>query len=354
MNGSLEVWNARQETQASKSRKARQKIPASNIKNEAQLVLEMPALDVVNAYDPTSPSIKSTKTNVLGDQTLIQSVWDSMEESGSFGPEQEDLDLLAAGGELRRTAVDSWGKDHDSQKAAGYDSADASRRLQVSVDQDRISEYHRTPADSWWLDPSHRRQFKAAGKNIGTADDSWWLDSSYQIQLSATGNALGTAADSWWLKTLQQELLAAEEESLGTVDDSWWLDPSHQKRFPAREDPLGTAADSWRPSTSNQNQLEATVGSPGTADDTLIFKTADQNAKSAVSLLETMELGCPALLSCVELSKFEHCKKVNQIFLIDKEIQNGAIAKSYMRKGFLIYEEMLKYFPIYEEAVSHI
>jgi hypothetical protein len=25
-----------------------------------------------------------------------------------------------------------------------------------------------------------------------------------------------------------------------------------------------------------------------------------------------------------------------------------------MRKGFLIYEEMRKYFPIYEEAVSHI
>ncbi len=27
--------------------------------------------------------------------------------------------------------------------------------------------------------------------------------------------------------------------------------------------------------------------------------------------------------------------------------------KSYMRKGFLICEEMRKYFPIYEEAVSH-
>jgi hypothetical protein len=26
-----------------------------------------------------------------------------------------------------------------------------------------------------------------------------------------------------------------------------------------------------------------------------------------------------------------------------KEIQNGAVAKSYMRKGFLIYEEMSKY-----------
>jgi hypothetical protein len=47
-------------------------------------------------------------------------------------------------------------------------------------------------------------------------------------------------------------------------------------------------------------------------------------------------------------------KKENQIFLTFKEIQRGAIAKSYMRKGFLIYEEMRKYFPIYEEAVSHI
>jgi hypothetical protein len=47
-------------------------------------------------------------------------------------------------------------------------------------------------------------------------------------------------------------------------------------------------------------------------------------------------------------------KKENQIFLIYQEIQSGAVAKSYMRKGFLTYEEMHKYFPIYEEAVSHI
>jgi hypothetical protein len=47
-------------------------------------------------------------------------------------------------------------------------------------------------------------------------------------------------------------------------------------------------------------------------------------------------------------------KKENQSFLIYKEIQSGAVAKSYMRKGFIIYGEMLKYFPIYEEAVSHI
>jgi hypothetical protein len=44
-------------------------------------------------------------------------------------------------------------------------------------------------------------------------------------------------------------------------------------------------------------------------------------------------------------------KKENQIFLI---YQSGAVSKSYMRRGFLIYEEMRKYFPIYEEAVSHI
>ncbi len=39
-------------------------------------------------------------------------------------------------------------------------------------------------------------------------------------------------------------------------------------------------------------------------------------------------------------------KKENKVFLIFKEIQIGAVAKSYMRKGFLIYEEIRKYFPI--------
>jgi hypothetical protein len=46
-------------------------------------------------------------------------------------------------------------------------------------------------------------------------------------------------------------------------------------------------------------------------------------------------------------------EKENQIFLIYKEIQSGAVAMSYMRKDFLIYDKMCKYFPIYEEAVSH-
>jgi hypothetical protein len=41
-------------------------------------------------------------------------------------------------------------------------------------------------------------------------------------------------------------------------------------------------------------------------------------------------------------------------FLICKEIQMGAVAKSYMRMGVLKYEEMRKYLVLYEEAVSHI
>jgi hypothetical protein len=32
----------------------------------------------------------------------------------------------------------------------------------------------------------------------------------------------------------------------------------------------------------------------------------------------------------------------------------GAVAKSYMRKGFLIYEKMRKYLVIFEKAGSHI
>jgi hypothetical protein len=39
--------------------------------------------------------------------------------------------------------------------------------------------------------------------------------------------------------------------------------------------------------------------------------------------------------------RLEHSdKKEKEIFLIYKETQMGSVAKSYMRKGFLIYEEM--------------
>ncbi len=47
-------------------------------------------------------------------------------------------------------------------------------------------------------------------------------------------------------------------------------------------------------------------------------------------------------------------KKENKIFLICKGIQMRSVAKSYMRKGFLTYEEMRQLLTIHEEAVGHI
>jgi hypothetical protein len=40
-------------------------------------------------------------------------------------------------------------------------------------------------------------------------------------------------------------------------------------------------------------------------------------------------------------------KKENQIFLKYKEIQNGAVAKSYMTNGLLIFGEIFALFLIY-------
>jgi hypothetical protein len=53
------------------------------------------------------------------------------------------------------------------------------------------------------------------------------------------------------------------------------------------------------------------------------------------------------LSPCVFETLCVHCtctdKKDKKSFLICQEIQKGAVAKSYMRKGFLIYEEMRKF-----------
>jgi hypothetical protein len=40
-------------------------------------------------------------------------------------------------------------------------------------------------------------------------------------------------------------------------------------------------------------------------------------------------------------------KKENKIFLIYEDIQNGAVAKSYMTNGLLIYGEIFSHFLIY-------
>jgi hypothetical protein len=50
----------------------------------------------------------------------------------------------------------------------------------------------------------------------------------------------------------------------------------------------------------------------------------------------------------------EYTDKKKENFTHIQGIQNGEVVKSYMRKSFLIYEEMRKYLTIYEKAVSHI
>ncbi len=47
-------------------------------------------------------------------------------------------------------------------------------------------------------------------------------------------------------------------------------------------------------------------------------------------------------------------KKGNQIFLIYRDIQNGAVAKLYMTNGLPIYREIFTHFLIYLEALPQI
>jgi hypothetical protein len=53
--------------------------------------------------------------------------------------------------------------------------------------------------------------------------------------------------------------------------------------------------------------------------------------------------GCPSL----HATQPHTDKKENQIFLTYKEIQNAAVAKSYMTNSLLIYGEIFAYFLIY-------
>jgi hypothetical protein len=56
-----------------------------------------------------------------------------------------------------------------------------------------------------------------------------------------------------------------------------------------------------------------------------------------------MKLGNKRSWKTRTLFKLYTDEKESKIFLIYKEIQMGSGAKSYMTKGFLIYEEMRKY-----------
>jgi hypothetical protein len=47
-------------------------------------------------------------------------------------------------------------------------------------------------------------------------------------------------------------------------------------------------------------------------------------------------------------------KKENKIFLINKEIQNGAVAKSYITNDLLSYEKYLRISSYIRKALPHI
>ncbi len=71
--------------------------------------------------------------------------------------------------------------------------------------------------------------------------------------------------------------------------------------------------------------------------------------------LTRKKTGKHILLYCTVSAQSYTGKKENKIFLMFKEIQMGSGDKSYKRKGFLIYDEMHKYFyHICEEVVNHV
>jgi hypothetical protein len=76
-----------------------------------------------------------------------------------------------------------------------------------------------------------------------------------------------------------------------------------------------------------------------------IFQLACQETSSSLSFCQHFFYSLDSILLASD-------KKENQIFLIYKEIQNGAVAKSYM--GLLIYGEIFAHFLIYYEALPQI
>jgi hypothetical protein len=66
-----------------------------------------------------------------------------------------------------------------------------------------------------------------------------------------------------------------------------------------------------------------------------------------MSICVVVGLGC-LLKDFRAIAQCKHTdKKDNQIFLIYKENQSGAVAKSYMTNGLLIYGEIFAHFLIY-------
>jgi hypothetical protein len=70
--------------------------------------------------------------------------------------------------------------------------------------------------------------------------------------------------------------------------------------------------------------------------------------------IQSLPLSPSSLLQYLHIKAPCTDKKENQIFLIYREIQNGAVAKSYMTNGLPIYGEIFAHFLIYQEALPHL
>lgn len=175
-----------------------------------------------------------------------------------------------------------------------------------------------TAADNWWLD--------SAEKNLAGAANSLWLDSlDHDLVAAAASELTKTDAGGWWENLPDQDLIG--------ISDSWWLDSANQDLEEAAADELTripadtyrikptdrsqaaaagglqrTTGDSWRRNTAAHDSLQP-VGKPHrtalTKSSSLwVDPTGNGLSRTAVPTLETMELGCPALLSCVDQGEY--------------------------------------------------
>jgi hypothetical protein len=90
------------------------------------------------------------------------------------------------------------------------------------------------------------------------------------------------------------------------------------------------------------------VGKEGRVETILVAPPVWSTLQSMPAIMKSFECNMANFIweQFSRSSSYHNDKKENEIFLIYKEIHMRAVAKSCMRKGFLIYEEMRNYLTI--------
>lgn len=197
--------------------------------------------------------------------------------------------------------------------AAGSDVSNSEEgRTAASAAHLPLSRATGTAADSWWLDSlDHDLEAAAASELTKTDAGGWWENLPDQDLIGIT--------DSWWLDSANQDLEAAAEDELTRIPaDTYRIKPTDRSQAAAAGGLQRTTGDSWRRNTAAHDSLQP-VGKPHrtalTKSSSLwvdptgngLSRTAAASSwwpGTAVPTLETMELGCPALLSCVDQGEY--------------------------------------------------